>query len=110
MRSVVFRDNNAAARLLIETMHDTGPLFSTNTGKIRAMMQERVNEGVFALARARMNNEAGGFINDDQVAVLEQNVEWDRLGLTVDPGRRRLRQIDLISEADEIARPRGRAV
>ena len=110
MRFVVFRDDDAAARFLVETMHDTGALFSANAGRIRAMMQERVDEGVLALACARMKNEPRGFIDDDQVGVLEQNVEWDRLGLVVDSGWRRLRQIDLIAGPDEIARPRGRAV
>ena len=55
MRLVVFRDNDAAARFLVETMHDTGPLFSANAGKIRAMMQERVYQGVFTLIPAKFS-------------------------------------------------------
>ena len=44
MREIVFRDHDTAARFLVEPMHDAGPFFSTDPGKIRAVRQERVDQ------------------------------------------------------------------
>lgn len=110
VRFIVFRDNNAAARFFIETMHDAWPLLATDAGEIWAMMQQRVHERMLALASAWMDDKACRFVDDNQVFILEQNIERDRLRPIVNLHRRRLDKIDTIAGANEIARSRGRAI
>src|SRR3981081_147382 len=105
MRFVVFGDDQTTAGVFIETMDNAGPLFAANSGKRRAMMEQRVDQCVLRMTCARMHNQAGVFVQDEEVVILKKNFERDRFRLIVDLFRRWLAKIDEVAGADEIARP-----
>jgi len=106
VRLIVFRDDEAAARFLVETVHDAWPFFAADPGKGGAMMEQCIDQRVFPMTRARMNHETGRFINDNEIVVLEKNLQRNRLWLIVDLFQRWLDQVDMVARADEIARSR----
>ena len=59
------------------------------------------------MTSARMNNEAGRFINDDEIVVFEENLQRNRFRLIVDLFGRWFTEVNFIPVADEIARPCG---
>ncbi len=102
---VVLRDDEATARVLIESMHDTGTFLAADSRELRTMIKERVHQCVLAVPRPGMNDQTGGLVDHDQVVVFEQNIERNRLRLIVDLLQRRLDKIDMIAGADRFARP-----
>lgn len=54
------------------------------------MMDERVDQRAGPVARARMDHQPGGLVDDDQVLVLEEDIEGDFLALRL--GRLRFGQ------------------
>ena len=69
-------------------------------------MQQGVDQGVLLMTGARVHDQTGGFIDDDQIGIFKKNVERDGFRLIVDLLRWGLDQFDFISAPDEIARPR----
>ena len=63
-----------------------------------------------AMSRARVNDQPGRLIDDDQIAILEQDRQSDRLGLEVERFNLRLHQHDAIARANGIAWTRGRLI
>ena len=88
MGCVVLRDGDAAAGVFIEPMHDARTFFASNSGKIWAMMEQRVYKGVLAMPGPGMNDQPGRFVNHNQIVVLKKNVERNGLWLIVDLLRR----------------------
>ena len=82
-------------------MDDAGSFFASDATEIVDVMQEGVNEGSGRVARGRMDDHAGGLVDDDDVVILIHDGQRDRLGLwsCVD----RLRDID----ADVLPRLEG---
>src|SRR6266851_3071701 len=58
VRFIVLRHHHATARVLVEAMHNARPFFAADPGKGWAMMKERVDQRVLAMASARMNDQA----------------------------------------------------
>ena len=110
MRFVVFGNDQTTARVFIETVDDARPLFAANSGKGMTMMKQRVDQCVLRMTGARMHNQPGRFVQDEQVVVLKKNFKSDRFRSIVDLFRRRLAKIDKVAGANEIARPRRFAV
>ena len=54
------------------------------------MMKQRVHKRVLAMPGAGMNDQAGGFVNHNQIVVLKKNIERNGLRLIVDLLGRRL--------------------
>jgi len=48
------------------------------------MAEQRIDQGVLAMASAWMNDKPGWFIDHDEIIVLEENLERNRLRLTLD--------------------------
>ncbi len=71
------------------------------------MTEQRVDQSVFALTCARVNGEAGGFIDNDDVIVFEENLERDRLWLDIELLHRWLSQINFVAASDNLSRPGG---
>ena len=44
-----------------------------------AMGDQRVDEGAVGIARGRMDDQAGGLVDDDQMCILETDIERHRL-------------------------------
>ncbi len=47
---------------------------------VAAMRDQRVDQGAVGIARGRVNNQAGGLVDDDQMCILKADIERDRLG------------------------------
>ena len=62
---------------------------------------------MFALTRARVNGEAGRFIDNDDVIVLEECLQWKRLRPQIDLLHWWLRQINFVAASDNLPRPGG---
>ena len=106
MRDVVLGHDHGAARLLIEPVHDAGSLLTADAGKICAMMEQRVHQRVLLVARTRVHDEPGGFVDDKEIVVFVENLEWDFLRLRAARGERRLDQPNDIARVDGLARTR----
>ncbi len=90
MRLIVFRDDKAAARFFVETVNDSWPLFSANSRQRRAMAKQCVDQSVLPMSRARMYDEPGRFIDDNDILIFEENLQRNRLRLIVGLFERRL--------------------
>ena len=105
MRHVVFSYHETAASFLIETVNDSGPFLSADPGKCGAVAEQRVDQSVFALTRARVNGKAGRFIDHDKSIVFEEYLEWNRLRLEVYLLHRWLPEINFVAASDNLPRP-----
>ena len=65
---------------------------------------------MFALTGARMNRHASRFVDNDEIVIFEENIERNRLWSDVEFPRRRLAEINLITDSDNLPWPTGSAV
>ena len=78
VRLVIFGDNEAAAGFLVEPVDDARSRHAADAAqRTIAVMQQRVDERVFLVTGGGMHDESGGFVDDEQRFVLEQNIERD---------------------------------
>ena len=105
MGCVVFGDDKTAARLLVEAMNDAGTLFPADPRQGRAVIQERVDQSVFAMTGARMNNKSRRLINDDQVIIFEENLKRDLLWKGLDLFQWRFGELNLVAASNDLAWP-----
>ena len=107
---VVFCDDDSAAGFFVEPMDNPRALFPADAGKVSAMREERVDQRVLLVPRARMHHDPGGLVQHEQIVIFENNVERYLLRLRFDFLNFRLAQFDDIAGADRIARPDGLAI
>jgi len=62
---------------------------------------------VFALTCARVNGKAGRFIDNDEIVVFEEYLEWNRLWRHIDLLQLRLPQINFVTAPDNVPRSGG---
>src|SRR4029077_11075407 len=110
MRCVIFGHHKAAACFLVETMDDAGSLFSADARQSRPVAEQRVHQSVLAVACARVDSQAGGLIDKDEVAVFEEDLKRNRLWPDVDLLHGWLGQINLVAGSNNLPWPGGRAV
>src|ERR1700733_4818553 len=100
MRGVGLGDDQKSRRVLVQPVHDPGPLDPADSRQARsAMADQRVDQRARRMARGWMDNEPGRLVDHDQMCVL---VDHGKLDVLADEGRflcRRRREDD--------ARPRG---
>ena len=75
------RDEQQAARILVEPMDETG---ARQHRKLRVAMQQRVLQRARAIAGTGMDDEPDGLVDDEQRVIGVNDVERDRLGLRRD--------------------------
>ena len=80
-------DHHHAAGVLVQSMDDPGTRYFSQLG---AVVQERVLQGASGIAGARMDDQPGRLVDDDDGLVLVQHLQTDGLRL-YRLGRRRLR-------------------
>lgn len=96
--SVVLGDDEHAARILIQPVHNTRPANAANTGqRCAAVVDERIDQRARPVARSWVDDKTRGLVDDYKVVVLEQDVE--RYVLPFGSGRFRLghRQHDAVA-------------
>ena len=98
---IVFRDDEAAASFLIETVNDAGPRHTADTAESAfAVMQQGIDERVFFIARRRVNDDSRSLVQHEQRFILKHNFERDGFGFCF--GRFGFRDFD----ADNLSRAR----
>src|SRR5439155_22085063 len=107
MGSIILGDDETTTRLFVETMNDAGTLFPADSRQGRAVIQKRVNQSVFAMTSARVDDKSRRLINDDQVGIFEENLKRDRLWKGLDLFQRWLDHLDFIATSNNLAWPAG---
>ena len=81
MRLVVLGDDHHAARVFVEAVDDAGTKLAADAAQIAHVKQQRVDERAVGVAGGGMNDQAGRFVDDHEVAVFEKNRERHLLRL-----------------------------
>ena len=70
-----FRDDEDSGSFLVESVNDAWTLRSAHDLDACAVVKKAVGKGAFAVSRAWVNDEAGGFVEDEEVFILEKNAQ-----------------------------------
>lgn len=70
-----FRDHEDSGSFLVESVDDARTLCSADDLDSCAVVEEAVGKGAFAVSRAGVDDEAGGFVEDEEVFILEKNAQ-----------------------------------
>ncbi len=71
----------ALRSILVEPVHDAGPPLAADAGEtVAAMRNQGIDQGAGPMAGGGMNDKFAGFIDVDDVVVLIDDIERDRLG------------------------------
>ncbi len=95
MRGVRARDHDHTGGFLVEAMDDPRTQRAADGGESRdsaEAVQKRGHHGAAGDARARMDDHAGGLVDDGDVFVLVENIE--RNGFGFDAGRQLIGDLD----------------
>ncbi len=76
MRAVVFRDDHHARGAAIEPMHDARSLLASDAAESPDVMQQRVHHRAAGVARGGMYDHARRLVDDDEVRIVVQDVDW----------------------------------
>ena len=84
VRCVRLCDDKQAAGFLVDPMDDARSFGTADAGKTTAkMMQKRVDQRAVCRSRRRVDHHAGGFVYDNQIVVIENDVQGDVFGCGV---------------------------
>ncbi len=79
---VIFGDDEAAAGIAVEAVDDAWAGDAADAAELAgAVVEEGVDEGMLVVADARVDDESGGFVEDEEVVVFEEDMEGDIFGL-----------------------------
>ena len=80
MGEIRLRDDHQPGRTLVEPVHDARPNDAADPGEPgTAMGDEGIDERARLVAGGRVNDEASGLVEDDEILVLVDDVERDAL-------------------------------
>ena len=78
---IILGDDQQAAGVLVQPVHDAGALYPANAGKaIAAMGNEGIDQGSRLIAGPGVNHEPCGLVDDDQVLVFIDHGERNGFG------------------------------
>ena len=80
VRRVVLGDDHQPRRAAIEPVHDARPLLAADAAQIVDVMQQRVDQRAARVAGRRVHDHARRLVDDDQVVVLVDDRQRQRLG------------------------------
>src|SRR6266487_1942430 len=103
MGYVVFGHDKTAARLFVETMNNSGALFSADSRQHRAVVEERVDQSVFTMTGTRMNDKPRRLVDHDEIIVCNENLKGNLLRQGLDLFQRRLGELNLIAASNDLA-------
>ena len=90
MRQVRFRRDHQAGRVLVDPVDDAGAALSADAREgAGAVMQQRVHQGAAGVAGGGVDHQSCGFVDHDQMIVLEHHIQRDGLRLQIDVDGRR---------------------
>ncbi len=76
MSKIGLGHNHQSRRVSVEPVHDPRP--SLGPARQRCPPgDQRIDEGIVPVSRCRMDDQAGGFVDDREVLVLEDEREWN---------------------------------
>src|SRR5437763_8462439 len=67
MSFVVFRGDQATARVFIKPVNDSRAFLAANAGQFWKMMKKRVHQSSGTVSGARMNDQTGLFVNHNHI-------------------------------------------
>ena len=74
--SVVLGDDDEASGVFVNAMDDAGARDAANAGeRVRAMREQRIHDRPAHRARRGVHGHAAGFVDDDEMLVLVDDVE-----------------------------------
>jgi len=79
---VILCHHQGPRRILIKAVDDAWPELAPNALQIWTMVKHRIYKGSTLVSRARMNHNAGGLVQDDDVRIFvkDRQGDWFRLG------------------------------
>ena len=105
MRVVIFRHNQTAGGVFIESMHDAWSLDSADPRKLAfAVVEQGIDQGAIVIAHGGVHDHAWFFIDDDHVVILEKNLQRNFLGDRLRRHSLGDQHRDAITELDGISR------
>src|SRR4029453_4231155 len=107
MGGVILGDDKTTTRLFVETMNDAGTLFPADSRQRLAVVEQCVDQSVFAMTSTGMNDKPRRLIDDDEVVVFKENLNRDRLWQRFVFFQRGLGELNLIAASNNLARPAG---
>ena len=83
MRTIALGNHKQPGGLFVEPMDDARAFDPANSGKIAAVVEERVDQRSLGVARCGVDYQTGRFVDDKKVLILEYDIERDgfRLGI-----------------------------
>ena len=101
---IVLGDHHQPGGILVQPVDDAGPLDAADPGQAGAAMRDqRVHQGPGFVPGGGMHHEAGRLVEDDDIVVLVDDVERDRLGLRLGRGRFGHVDCDRVAAGDVIS-------
>lgn len=104
MGRVIFRHDKHAGCPSVEAMNDPGPEHTANASEVATMMEQRVDQRTAWMARCGMNNDARSFVDYDEIRVLVEHDERNRLGRETHLDRRGWCCFDHFTDGESAAR------
>jgi hypothetical protein len=101
---VALRHHHHAAGVLVEAVDDAGAQLAADAGQIGAVGEQGVDQGAARVSGRRMDDQAGRLVDDDQVRILVEDGQRDRLGGELDRRRRTQPDLDPVAVAELGAR------
>ena len=101
---IIFRRDEYAGCPAVEAMNDPGPEHPANSGEVATMMEQRVDQRTAWMARCGMNNDARSFVDYDEIRVLVEHYERNRLWREIHLDRRSWCRLDHFTDGKSAAR------
>ena len=80
MRSIIFGHHQQSAGILIDAMHNTGTMFTVDTGQaITAMIHQRIDQRAGPVPGRRMHHHAAWLIDNNDIRIFVDDIQWDIL-------------------------------
>ena len=75
VRAFVLGDDDQARRVLVEPVNYSGTALAADALDVGGIREDGVREGVVFVSRRGMDGHPGGFVDDDEIIVLEYDGE-----------------------------------
>jgi len=108
MSFVIFRDNQAAGCILVESMYDAWSFYAADPGKLAlAVVEKGVYQRTIMVANVRVYHHSVFLVDDYHVLILKKDLQWNLLGLRLCGHCFGNIDADVVALLDPIARSLG---